>query len=50
MMWYFLLQVKAIFVNIFGGIVKCDVVADGIIAAAKEMKLNLPVVVRIQGM
>ena len=41
---------KAIFVNIFGGIVKCDVVADGIIAAAKEMKLNLPVVVRIQGM
>ncbi|XP_003383654.1 PREDICTED: succinate--CoA ligase [ADP-forming] subunit beta, mitochondrial-like [Amphimedon queenslandica] len=42
-------NVKAIFVNIFGGIVRCDVVADGIIAAAKEMKLNLPVVIRIQG-
>ena len=46
---FFPMQVKAIFVNIFGGIVKCNVVADGIVAAAKEMKLNLPVVVRIQG-
>ena len=42
-------QVKAIFVNIFGGIVKCDVVAEGIIAAAREMDLKLPVVIRIQG-
>ena len=40
---------KAIFVNIFGGIVQCDVVAEGIIAAAREMDLKLPVVIRIQG-
>jgi len=42
-------KVKAIMVNIFGGIMKCDVIADGIIAAAREMKLQVPLVVRLQG-
>jgi succinyl-CoA synthetase beta subunit len=42
-------KVKAILVNIFGGIMKCDVIAEGIIAAANEMKLTLPLVVRLQG-
>lgn len=43
-------QVKAILVNIFGGIMKCDVIAQGIINAAKEVKLNIPLVVRLEGM
>lgn len=34
--------------NIFGGIMRCDVIAQGIIAAAKELELNLPIVVRLQ--
>jgi succinyl-CoA synthetase beta subunit len=42
-------QVKAVLVNIFGGIMRCDVIAEGIIAAAKEVGLRLPLVVRLQG-
>lgn len=41
--------VKAILVNIFGGIMKCDIIATGIIEAAKELKLAVPLVVRLQG-
>lgn len=42
-------KVKAILVNIFGGIVRCDLIADGIIQAIKEIKLSVPVVVRLEG-
>ncbi|MGE3260439.1 MAG: ADP-forming succinate--CoA ligase subunit beta [Bacteriovoracia bacterium] len=42
-------KVKAILVNIFGGIMKCDIIAEGIIAAARNMKLTVPLVVRLQG-
>ena len=42
-------KVKAILVNIFGGIMKCDVIAQGIINAAKEIGLSLPLVVRLEG-
>jgi succinyl-CoA synthetase beta subunit len=42
-------KVKAIFVNIFGGIMKCDVIASGVVAAAKEMGLKVPLVVRLEG-
>lgn len=42
-------KVKAILVNIFGGIMKCDVIAEGVIAAAKEMGLKIPLVVRLEG-
>ncbi|MEM7122254.1 MAG: ADP-forming succinate--CoA ligase subunit beta [Pseudomonadota bacterium] len=42
-------NVKAILVNIFGGIMRCDVIADGIVAAAKELNLEVPVVVRLEG-
>lgn len=42
-------QVKAILVNIFGGIMKCDVIAQGIVAAAKQVKLSIPLVVRLEG-
>jgi succinyl-CoA synthetase beta subunit len=42
-------NVKGILVNIFGGIMKCDVIATGIIEAAKEVGLNVPLVVRLQG-
>ncbi|MFO0676740.1 MAG: ADP-forming succinate--CoA ligase subunit beta [Polyangiaceae bacterium] len=42
-------KVKAIFVNIFGGIMKCDVIAAGVIAATKELGLKVPVVVRLEG-
>ncbi|KAH3664246.1 hypothetical protein OGAPHI_004598 [Ogataea philodendri] len=41
--------VKAIFVNIFGGIVRCDYVAEGLISATKNLSLEIPVVVRLQG-
>ncbi|WFD15599.1 hypothetical protein MARU1_001621 [Malassezia arunalokei] len=41
--------VRAIFVNIFGGIMRCDVIAEGIIKATKEMDLHIPLVVRLQG-
>jgi succinyl-CoA synthetase beta subunit len=42
-------DVKAIFVNIFGGIVRCDMIAEGIIAAVKEVDVKVPVVVRLEG-
>ncbi len=42
-------NVKAILVNIFGGIMKCDVIAQGIVEAAKSMEINVPVVVRLDG-
>ena len=42
-------KVKAIFVNIFGGIVRCDMIAEGIIAAVKEVGVKVPVVVRLEG-
>ena len=42
-------NVKGIFINIFGGIVKCDMVAEGVVAAAKNIGLKLPVVVRLEG-
>jgi len=42
-------NVKALLVNIFGGIVKCDIIAQGIITAAKEVKLSIPLVVRLAG-
>jgi succinyl-CoA synthetase beta subunit len=42
-------NVKAILVNIFGGIMKCDVIAQGIINAAKSLKLSVPLVVRLEG-
>ena len=42
-------KVKAILVNIFGGIMKCDVIAQGIINAAKTLKLSVPLVVRLEG-
>ncbi|POY70067.1 putative Succinate--CoA ligase (ADP-forming) [Rhodotorula taiwanensis] len=42
-------SVKSIFVNIFGGIMRCDVIAEGIILAAKELELQIPLIVRLQG-
>ncbi|GIN11241.1 succinate--CoA ligase [ADP-forming] subunit beta [Shouchella clausii] len=42
-------NVKGIFVNIFGGIMKCDIIADGVIAATKEVGLEIPLVVRLEG-
>jgi succinyl-CoA synthetase beta subunit len=42
-------NVKAILINIFGGIVKCDVVAEGIISAVKEVGVDIPIVVRLKG-
>ena len=41
--------VKGVLVNIFGGIMKCDVIANGVVAAAKELGLEVPVVVRLEG-
>jgi len=42
-------NVKGVLVNIFGGIMKCDIIANGIIAAAKEVSLSVPLVVRLEG-
>ncbi|GAB6282252.1 MAG: ADP-forming succinate--CoA ligase subunit beta [Ignavibacterium sp.] len=42
-------NVKAILINIFGGIVRCDRVASGVIEATQEMKINLPIVIRLEG-
>lgn len=42
-------NVKGILVNIFGGIVRCDLIAEGILAAVKEVNVNVPVVVRLEG-
>ena len=41
--------VEAVLINIFGGIVRCDVIADGIIKAVEEIGVNVPVVVRLEG-
>ena len=41
--------VKGILVNIFGGIMRCDIIAEGIIAAAKDVQLDVPLVVRLAG-
>jgi succinyl-CoA synthetase beta subunit len=42
-------NVKGILVNIFGGIMKCDIIAEGIVAAAREISLSVPLVVRLEG-
>jgi succinyl-CoA synthetase beta subunit len=42
-------NVKAVFINVFGGILRCDVLATGIVNAAKELKFKIPVVVRMEG-
>jgi len=42
-------RVKAILVNIFGGIMKCDVIAEGVVAATKEVGLKIPLIVRLEG-
>lgn len=44
-----LFQVKAILVNIFGGIVDCKIVANGIVKAGRELNINVPLVVRLEG-
>jgi succinyl-CoA synthetase beta subunit len=42
-------QVKAVLVNIFGGIMRCDIIAEGIVAAAREMHIAVPLIVRLEG-
>ena len=42
-------NVEGILVNIFGGIMRCDVIAEGIVAAAREVSLQVPLVVRLEG-
>jgi succinyl-CoA synthetase beta subunit len=42
-------KLKAILVNIFGGIMRCDVIAEGVVAAAKQVGLKVPLVVRLEG-
>ncbi|MGD7021084.1 ADP-forming succinate--CoA ligase subunit beta [Rossellomorea vietnamensis] len=42
-------NVKGIFVNIFGGIMKCDIIAEGVVEAAKQVELKVPLVVRLEG-
>ncbi len=42
-------MVKAIFINIFGGILRCDILAAGVVAAAKKLKVKIPVVIRMEG-
>jgi succinyl-CoA synthetase beta subunit len=42
-------KVRAVLINIFGGIMKCDVIAEGVVAAAKQVKLTVPLVVRLEG-
>jgi succinyl-CoA synthetase beta subunit len=42
-------NVKGILVNIFGGIMKCDVIAEGVVAAVKQVGLKVPLVVRLEG-
>ena len=42
-------NVEGILVNIFGGIMRCNVIAEGIVAAAREVSLNVPLVVRLEG-
>ena len=42
-------KVEGILVNIFGGIMRCDVIAEGIVAAAQQVELTVPLVVRLEG-
>ena len=42
-------EVKGIFINIFGGIMQCDIIAEGVVAATKELGLTVPLVVRLEG-
>ena len=42
-------NVKAVLVNIFGGIVRCDLIAEGIISAVEEVGVKVPVIVRLEG-
>ena len=42
-------HVKGVLVNIFGGIMRCDIIAEGVVAAAKEMAIKVPLVVRLEG-
>mgnify|MGYP002712066274 FL=1 len=42
-------NVEGILVNIFGGIMRCDVIAEGVVAAAREVSLHVPLVVRLEG-
>ncbi|MEC7157968.1 MAG: succinate--CoA ligase subunit beta, partial [Pseudomonadota bacterium] len=42
-------NVKAVLINIFGGIVRCDLIADGVIGAVEEVGVDVPVVVRLEG-
>src|SRR3546814_14982347 len=42
-------NVEAILVNIFGGIMRCDIIAEGVVAAARELSLHVPLVVRLEG-
>jgi succinyl-CoA synthetase beta subunit len=42
-------NVEGILVNIFGGIMRCDVIAEGVVSAAREVSLNVPLVVRLEG-
>ena len=42
-------NVKAVLINIFGGILRCDVLADGVIAAVKELGVPVPIVIRMEG-
>jgi len=42
-------SVKAVFINIFGGILRCDILATGVVAAAKDLQLTVPVVIRMEG-
>ena len=42
-------KVKSIFINIFGGIMRCDYIAEGVINAAKELSLTVPLIVRLKG-
>ena len=42
-------NVEGILVNIFGGIMRCDVIAEGVVAAAREVSLGVPLVVRLEG-
>jgi len=42
-------DVRAVFINIFGGILRCDLLAEGVVAAAKEREIDLPVIVRLEG-
>jgi len=44
----FYLQVHAVMVNIFGGIMRCDVIAEGIVAAAQELNMKVPIIARLQ--